>query len=105
MRRFTVLLALALALFAALGPVAEVVQACAQECRVDEPDGGCSADLCCSCCVHFRIEPPRVLHVVSAAVQARGFDLPSRARVASPEPGEILHVPKSRPLQALSGGR
>jgi hypothetical protein len=89
------LLGLALLLFAAAGPVLEALSPCGQECLGDEPAGGCSLELCCSCCVHFRIDPP------SACDLPRG--LPSLERVVAPgagpastaDPREIPHVPKT----------
>ena len=93
MRRRIFALMLGLIVFAALAPLLEASQ-CEQSCVGDANDGECSQDLCCSCCVHFRVDPPR------APMTAPGFSVTGSVvmhlldRPASPAPREVLHVPK-----------
>ena len=93
MRHAVLLLGLLLMVFATASPLVEAAVSCTQECPNDDPPGGCSSDSCCSCCVHFRTEPPtspdRIdLRRAVAAVE------PAVPRACSPSPRDILHVPK-----------
>ena len=82
---------LALALFVGLG--AFVDAACAEELQVG-PDGGCSLELCCSCCVHVRIDSHVVLALPSPPC-AKATLSRSLERKLLPEPREVMHVPKA----------
>jgi hypothetical protein len=94
MRRSLLALMLGLIVCAALAPLVEAGQ-CVQSCAGDTEDGACADDLCCSCCVHFRVDPPR------AAGSAPGLSVTGRvaaplfARPSPPGPREVLHVPKT----------
>lgn len=85
MRRTAVLLMLLLAVVAGLAPVLEA--ACAEACVDDAPD--------CSCCVHFKVDAaPGAAVLVDPAV-SRSSRGPLSARPPSPDPRDILHVPKT----------
>jgi hypothetical protein len=66
-RRALFVLMLGLCLFAAAGPLVEAAD-CEQVCADDQD---CSTDACCSCCVHFRVDPPRSGGVASCALESR----------------------------------
>jgi hypothetical protein len=94
-----VVLAAGLASYVALatGDVATFGEApCAERCPDDDAQGNCDADCTdCVCCAHVRL---------SFAVAEARAPLPSeavrvpeqqQAEPESPEPGDILHVPKT----------
>jgi hypothetical protein len=87
MRRTAVLLMLVLAAFAGLAPALEA--ACAEACVDDAPD--------CSCCVHFKVDAPRVAAALVDPAVSRSSRAPLAVRPASPDPRDILHVPKTSP--------
>lgn len=91
------ILMIALCLFAACGPLAEAAS-CDQACVTGSDGEECATDLCCSCCVHFRIDPPRL----GGAAPHAGDSRPIAAAVEPPQlvsdPREVLHVPKPVPL-------
>jgi hypothetical protein len=87
MRRAVLVLMLALAAFAGLAPALEA--GCAEECADDAPD------LCCSCCVHFKVDAPRVAAALVDPAVSRPSRAPLAVRPASPDPRDILHVPKT----------
>jgi hypothetical protein len=91
--------AIALASYVALasGEVALIdAPVCVQNCADDDAQGDCAADCSdCSCCAHqrtpFAAVLPRVFATAAAARIPPGVQLPP----AAPEPGDILHVPKT----------
>jgi hypothetical protein len=98
------LLGLVLLAFAAAGPGVEAIVPCLDECPTDDAAGGCSLEMCCSCCVHFRVDPPgksglapelRALARVMAGAAPLG---------PTADPREILHVPKLLLSPAVSIG-
>ena len=86
MRRAVLVLMLALAAFAGLAPVLEA--ACAEPCADDSPAP------CCSCCVHSKVEAPRVTPSAAVLVRSGAQAAPRVLRPAAPDPRDILHVPK-----------
>jgi hypothetical protein len=90
-RRTLFVLMLGLCLFAAAGPLVEAAD-CAQVCADDQE---CSTDVCCSCCVHFRVAPPRAGGLVPSAVEGRPVVPGSQPARLAPDPREVLHVPKT----------
>lgn len=86
MRRAAIVLMLALAAFAGLAPVLEA--ACAEPCADDAPAP------CCSCCVHFKVDAPRVTPAADGLAASGTQPAPRALRPASPDPRDILHVPK-----------
>jgi hypothetical protein len=92
-RRAAVLFMLGLVLFAAFAPFLEA--ACpGEDCTGDAPFGGCSLDLCCSCCVHVRVHPPLAYSFLPQDA-SRGFLCgEGTLRLVRSDPREILHVPK-----------
>jgi hypothetical protein len=94
MRRWVMPTMLALAVVASLAPLTEAAVACRQECPGEAADGGCSPDLCCSCCVHVRVDAPALARK-AGPVPCVGRLAPGAASsVKPPYPREILHVPK-----------
>lgn len=85
MRRAALVLMLALAAFAGLAPVLEA--ACAEACADDARD--------CSCCVHFKVDAPLVAAALAAPAVSRPSRAPGAAPPTSPDPRDILHVPKT----------
>jgi hypothetical protein len=93
MRRWVVVLMLGLGVFAGLAPILEAIQ-CEQACVGDSPDGACSQDQCCSCCLHFRVDPPRV-SITAPVVSSNAAPAARLPRsLPWPDPRDILHVPK-----------
>jgi hypothetical protein len=90
-RRSLFVLMLGLCLFAAAGPLVEAAD-CEQVCADDQD---CSTDACCSCCVHFRVDPPRAGGVASCALESRPVVPGSQPARLAPDPREVLHVPKT----------
>ena len=89
MRRAVLVLMLALAAFAGLAPVLEA--SCAEACADDAPAP------CCSCCVHFKVDTPRVTAAPIDAAAAGATGAPPAMHPAAPAPRDILHVPKTSP--------
>ena len=83
------------ALAAGLGPLVEAASPCQQECPVEAPEGGCSPDVCCSCCLHFRFDPPRSPIAVAEAPVVGWLRVTDARRLPLPDPREITHVPKA----------
>jgi hypothetical protein len=94
MSRFVLLVGLGLLVFVALGPALEAALPCEQPCPGGDGDGDCSRDLCCSCCVHVRLDGPRPSGPLLTEPQVHGVPILAAGWVPSPEPHEILHVPK-----------
>jgi hypothetical protein len=93
MRRAALLGMLGLAVFLALAPLVEA--ACpGEDCGGDEPFGGCSLDLCCSCCVHARVDPPLATSGLPRDVSGGTLCAGAVLRLVRSDPREILHVPK-----------
>jgi hypothetical protein len=84
---------LALALFAFLGSVLEAAE-CVSACAGEGPAGECGQDLCCSCCVHFRIDRPLGCPTCATADPGRSLAPGDADLGAAPDPRDILHVPK-----------
>jgi len=89
MRGAVLVLMLALTAFAGLAPVLEAD--CAEACADDAPAP------CCSCCVHFKVDTPRVAAAVIDAAAVGATGAPPAMRPPSPDPRDILHVPKTSP--------
>jgi hypothetical protein len=89
MRRSVLALMLALCAFAVLAPVLEA--SCAEQCAPDAPDP------CCSCCVHFKVDTPDAAGAAISLVSRGASTAPGSVRPASPDPRDILHVPKPSP--------
>jgi len=89
MRRAVLVLMLALCAFAGLAPVLEA--GCAEACADDAPAP------CCSCCVHFKVDTPRVTAAAIDAAVFRTTGAPGAMRPTAPDPRDILHVPKTSP--------
>jgi hypothetical protein len=88
------MLAPALVLIVATSALGASLEWCAEDCAGDGPDGSCALEACCSCCVHSRVDPPRATSVEPDPPLADS--LPGHAGIvpASPDPRDILHVPK-----------
>ena len=82
------------AFVAGLGSVVEVAAPCREECPAGSPQGGCSVDFCCSCCIHFRFDPPASSQNVPENPLAWSVGVVEGRRIPLPEPREIAHVPK-----------
>ena len=91
MRRPVFVLMLALCLFAASGLLVEAAD-CDQVCAGDEE---CSTDVCCSCCVHFRVDPPRACGAALRDVESGPVASRAEPPRSAPDPREVLHVPKA----------
>jgi hypothetical protein len=87
MRRSVFVLMLALAAFAGLAPVVEA--GCAEQCADGAPD------LCCSCCVHFKVDAPESVAAPAPHGCLDASSAPVGVRPSSPDPRDILHVPKT----------
>jgi hypothetical protein len=95
MRRALLVVGLALAAFAAVAPIVEAAFPCEQTCAGDENGMGCSADACCSCCVHVRVVWAGALAAspsLLAAAKVESLELP---HILPAPPRRIPHVPKS----------
>jgi hypothetical protein len=93
MRRAVFVLMLATAVFAGLAPLLEA--GCTQECVGDAAADGCAQDACCSCCLHFRVDPPQDSPAAAQVIVSGRLLAPRVHRLSSPDPREILHVPKA----------
>jgi hypothetical protein len=94
MRRAVLLLVVGLLLLGAVAPGLEALAACPQTCTGDDANGGCSYDVCCSCCLHTGpaalgspTHPAMLPYSATHDAQAAG-------RVLSADPQDLLHVPK-----------
>ena len=94
MKRALLFGGLLLLLFAAAGPVLEAALPCVQECLGDEPAGGCSLEVCCSCCVHFRVAPPGANDLPRGEPMVALVEPMGARPVSTADPREILHVPR-----------
>ncbi|HEX6904213.1 MAG TPA: hypothetical protein VF789_31175 [Thermoanaerobaculia bacterium] len=88
MLRFAVLLGI----LAMLLPVAALADSCTDCLGADSVD--CCPPSCCPCCLQLSPAPAAVLGAAPAHAEA---DLAERApeRHASPDPRDVLHVPKT----------
>jgi hypothetical protein len=93
-----ILFALALALFVgrATGIASGATgEECSQPCPGDSPDGHCPpACQFCGCCSLQQTLPARPLVVMPAPAIRRAVCSAPELAPASPEPGDIFHVPK-----------
>lgn len=90
------MLALATFLAQATGFAAMVEGPCVESCPDDDPAGHCSPLCACATCGHSVRQAVAVRVATLAAPQSRPLTFESGARLfPSPEPDEILHVPKS----------
>lgn len=95
-----VLLAIGLAMWVALtaGAVTSFASApCAAHCDDDDEQGNCAPDCVdCACCPHLRLS----FTVVELKFTTPAADEPvpetSVSEPPSPEPGDVLHVPKAQ---------
>jgi hypothetical protein len=94
MHRLALLVMLSTGLVAGLGPAVEAAAPCRQECPVEAPAGGCALDFCCSCCIHFRVDPPGPPRSLPEAVASGWLGVADARRLPLPDPREIAHVPK-----------
>ncbi len=94
MFRPLLVLALGLMAFASLAPAVEAALPCEEACPGEAQDGECSLALCCSCCVHLRMTCPPPAESVGAARRATDVSIDPLDSADSPDPREILHVPK-----------
>jgi len=90
-RRAVCLLVLGLCLFVAFGALVEA-EDCEQVCVGDQE---CATDVCCSCCVHFRVDRPRACGAAASAMESRPLVARAEAAHSAPDPREVLHVPKA----------
>jgi hypothetical protein len=94
MRRVALVFMLALALGAALAPLGEA--ACpGEDCAGDDVFGGCAVDLCCSCCLHVRVDPPHASSLRPDEAGGSSLGDASALRLVHSDPREILHVPRA----------
>jgi hypothetical protein len=91
-RPFTLRSAALLALLALLLPMAALADSCADCLSADSAD--CCPPSCCPCCVPLSPAVPAFLGMAPAHAEA---DLAERVqeRHASPDPRDVLHVPKT----------
>jgi hypothetical protein len=94
MRRSTSGIALGLLLLLLAGAAMAGVELCADDCVGDGPDGSCALEVCCSCCVHSRFDTVADNGVPYRQAAAEGAFAALQGTVPSPEPRDILHVPK-----------
>jgi hypothetical protein len=94
MRRLMPMLAVALVLLVPAGVIGASMEWCDEDCSGDGSDGSCALESCCSCCVHSRIDPPG--SVIVEPDPPRRESPPGLSGIApsSPDPRDILHVPK-----------
>jgi hypothetical protein len=95
MRRVAATFLMAVAFAASVGASWEAV-ACEQACVGDEANDACSDEVCCSCCVHARLDRPRIAEAAASTARATAFPSPDPERAVVPDPHDILHVPKAR---------
>jgi hypothetical protein len=95
MRRGVHFLLIGLLLLGAIAPGLDALVECSQPCVGDDSAGGCTQDVCCSCCLHAG---PAAL----ALAAPLDIDRPSTSpRIDAPrlplsaDPRDLLHVPKS----------
>ncbi len=97
-----VILVVAFALFAvqASGLAQGVEIPCAERCQDDGPDGRC-APTCqdCLCCAQVRVYPAGAPTALVPTQPVARIAWPAQATPASPDPGEILRVPKGAPIR------
>lgn len=98
MTRFVTCFALAFQLALASGGIAWAdAEGCAEECPDDDAKGECAPGCDdCTCCPHIRalkVEAEFKERSAQSAVKVRSV---LKSAPASPEPKEILHVPKAR---------
>jgi hypothetical protein len=67
---------------------------CDEPCQGDGADGSCALEVCCSCCVHSRFDPPASVRAAPYEPSAGAPEPLSAAARPSPDPRDILHVPK-----------
>lgn len=92
--RLLFVLALGLVLLVGGGAVTGGTDPCEQDCPGDSADGGCALEACCSCCVHARFDPPDSVRTPPRPAVAGSPAALRSAAVPSPDPRDILHVPK-----------
>lgn len=88
-------LAVVLSAYVALA-TGDVPGACSQSCPDDDSQGQCAPDCTdCACCTHLR--SPVLVVELKLSVPLMGAVIPERPLLVpqSPEPGDILHVPKT----------
>lgn len=69
---------------------------CSQRCPDDDAQGKCAPDCAdCACCPHLRLSFAVAEMKVSAPVQGDPVPEHRQTEPQSPEPGDILHVPKT----------
>ncbi|MBK7863299.1 MAG: hypothetical protein IPJ65_32805 [Archangiaceae bacterium] len=88
-------LAVVLSAYVALA-TGDVPGACSQSCPDDDSQGQCAPDCTdCACCLHLRLS--MAVAELKVSVPATGEVVPERPMLTpqSPEPGDILHVPKT----------
>jgi hypothetical protein len=100
MRRLMPMVALALVLLVPAGVVGASMEWCDEDCSGDGSEGGCALESCCSCCVHSRIDPPGSVSVEPDPPQRASPPGLGGIAPSSPDPRDILHVPK-RSLPSL----
>jgi hypothetical protein len=88
---------LGLCLFVAFGPLVEA-EDCDQLCTGERE---CSTDFSCSCCVHFRVDPPRPCGAAPSAMESRPLVCRAVAPHSAPDPREVLHVPRAHLLSPI----
>jgi hypothetical protein len=94
MQRAKVILALALIVLMAGSTIGSAADFCDEQCQGDGADGSCALEVCCSCCVHSRFDPPVSVRAAPRAAIAEALaPMPASTR-PSPDPRDILHVPK-----------
>ena len=94
MRRAVLLLVVGLLLLGAAAPGLEALAACPQTCTGDDANGGCSYDVCCSCCLHTGPAALGSPTQVAMLPHSASHDPQAAGRVLSADPQDLLHVPK-----------
>lgn len=70
--------------------------ACSQRCPDDDSQGKCAPDCAdCACCPHLRLSFAVGETKVSVPVVGEAVPEHQQSEPQSPEPGDILHVPKT----------
>lgn len=70
--------------------------ACTQRCPDDDSSGQCAPNCAdCACCPHLRVMAVAAGAKPPVAVQSKKVPERKQMQPPSPEPGDILHVPKT----------